>query len=396
MNIVHAATIKKEATPLENDLMAFVESHPEVFSPVASMQRNIIRAFGMMDGTRGHMMRLGVGGLFDVILTEIATKITKGINTSQDVNDALVNFELCIEFIDKFSKNLIDNEPAFEMKDIHFRMRFWSSLVKPPIPAGACTGSCSSVSLHVEHSIWGLTKYVINDYNSRVLKLWADFLIKQNKIDPTAMQERMRTVPDAPAAIVRTFGDPANMNLETLLNVLTFIHLTEYFPCSIKSNPPLTLHQESIQAMIQRKQALRDLFFTHGDGLLVNRFVKLNDNGISNRLIGTHVENDLNEMELRCNVIGTAQSLPVQAYLSSDILDQCVQSVGHFPTTDEFIKYMSTRMIKKAAAFSAPPPPPPPPASAPPLEELDGGKRTRRKMDKNKRKHSNKSRHHRR
>jgi hypothetical protein len=107
----------------------------------------------------------------------------------------------------------------------------------------------------------------------------------------------------------------------------------------------------------------------HGDGLLVNRFVELNDRGIRNGLIGTHIRNDLNEMQLKCNVIGTAQTLPVQAYLSSDVLDRCVQRVWHFPTTDQFIQYMNSRMIEKAAAFSAPPPPPP--ASAPLLEEFD-------------------------
>jgi hypothetical protein len=104
----------------------------------------------------------------------------------------------------------------------------------------------------------------------------------------------------------------------------------------------------------------------------------------------------LNIIDLTCNVVAKpyqrtpsfVQS-PVLAYLSSDVLDQCVQSVEHFPTTDEFIKYMSIRMIEKAAAFSAPPPPV---ASAPPLSELEGGKRTRRIMRK-KRKHSKKSRH---
>jgi hypothetical protein len=256
----------------------------------------------------------------------------------------LANFELCIEFVDKFLKKLMDNEPAFETKEkFDYQTRFKSSLVKPPIPARAWQDS--SLSLNTEHSIWNLAKYMINDYNSRVLKLWADLLIKQNIINPTAMQERMQTDPNAPAAILRTFSDPANMNLETLLNVLTFIHL------------------------IQRKQALTDLFLTHGDGLLVNRFVELNDRGIRNGLIGTHIRNDLNEMQLKCNVIGTAQTLPVQAYLSSDVLDRCVQRVGHFPTTDQFIQYMNSRMIEKAAAFSAPPPPPP--ASAPLLEEFD-------------------------
>ena len=97
-----------------------------------------------------------------------------------------------------------------------------------------------------------------------------------------------------------------------------------------------------------------------------------------------------------------------------------MQSVGQFPTTDQFIQYLNTRMIEKAAVFAPPSlvgsapssaphylPPilPPPPASvllgsAPPLEldplELDGGKKTRRKATNKKRKPSKKSRHNRR
>jgi cell division septation protein DedD len=110
---------------------------------------------------------------------------------------------------------------------------------------------------------------------------------------------------------------------------------------------------------------------------------------------GKH-NSELNVLRLTCDVVakpiqrtpGIAPDVqsPVLAYLSSDMLDKCVQSVGQFPTTDQFIQYMNERMIEKAAAFSAPaPPPPPPPASAPPLSEIDGGrKNTRRKAKKNK------------
>jgi len=109
---------------------------------------------------------------------------------------------------------------------------------------------------------------------------------------------------------------------------------------------------------------------------------------------GNHAS-ELNVVNLSCVVVAKPYTReayiphPVMAYLSSDVLDQCVRSVGHFPTMEQ---YMNTRMIEKAAAFLAPPPPPPP-ASAPPLDVLDGGKKTRRKANK-KRKHSKKNRHH--
>ena len=116
-------------------------------------------------------------------------------------------------------------------------------------------------------------------------------------------------------------------------------------------------------------------------------------------------ESVLNMMHLTCNVVqknppgsgpNTVQ-LPVMAYLSSDVLDQCVQSVGRFPTTDQFIQCMNARIIEKAAAFAAPPPQPPPPvASAPLLNELDGGRKKTRRIMRKKRKHSKKSRQHRR
>ena len=100
-------------------------------------------------------------------------------------------------------------------------------------------------------------------------------------------------------------------------------------------------------------------------------------------------ESELNMLHLTCVVVAKphpSTQLPVMAYLSSDVLDQCVQSVGHFPTADQFL-FLSKRMIEKAAV--------PPSPSAPPLNELDGGKKTKRIMSK-KRNHSKKSRHHRR
>jgi hypothetical protein len=128
---------------------------------------------------------------------------------------------------------------------------------------------------------------------------------------------------------VSTFGNPANMTLKTLLNVLTFIHLTSY-------------HDQM------------DLFSKNGDGLLVNRFVELNNtHSIGNSFIGPPISSKLNvELQLKCNVIGNADSsLPVQAYLSSDLLDRCVKSIGGFPTTRQFVEFLNMVRQSKAEQF---------------------------------------------
>ena len=96
----------------------------------------------------------------------------------------------------------------------------------------------------------------------------------------------------------------------------------------------------------------QELFLINGDGLLVNRFVELkNVRGIGNSFIGSHVPNELNdELQLKCNVVGNAD--PVQAYLSSDILDRCVESIGGFPTTRQFVEFLNMVRQRKAEQFS--------------------------------------------
>jgi hypothetical protein len=149
------------------------------------------------------------------------------------------------------------------------------------------------------------------------------------KIDAFGELVTMSAEEAAKAAIVSTFGNPANMNLKTLLNVLTFIHLTSY-------------HDQM------------DLFSKNGDGLLVNRFVELNNtHSIGNSFIGPPISSKLNdEVQLKCNVVGnTDSSLPVQAYLSSDVLDRCAASIGSFPTTRQFVEFLNMVREKKAEQF---------------------------------------------
>ena len=351
-------------TPLENGLVKFVEEHSETFTDVSSIRRSIIRAFATFQfhqqyGNRIYTgpgsVRPGLKPLALVILNTIVDKMERNSKTSQDIRDILDNFRLCVEFIQTFvivkdglcAYEMTHNGLGGEVNAVQPCIDFMNSLVIPPRPLRVFASD-----LNINHAIWTNAKMRINYYHSRVLKLWADILIgrkiiKEDRIKQ--MSQRMAPLPPPPAknrvnafgnyvpmsaaeaaqsAIVATFGNPSTMNLETLLNVLTFIHLTDY-------------------------QMQIDLFLTHGDGLLVNRFVELNDRGIGNSFIGSHITNELNdEVQLKCNVVGNADSsLPVQAYLSSDVLDRCAASIGSFPTTRQFIEFLNMVREKKAEQF---------------------------------------------
>jgi hypothetical protein len=352
-------------SPLENGLVKFVEDHSETFTDVASIRRSIIRAFATFQfhqqygGTlrvQQHYTRPGLKPLAIAILQIIVDKMERYSKTSQDVRNILDNFRLCVEFIQTFvivkdglcAHEMTHNGLGGEVSAVQPCIDFMNSLVTPPRPLRVFLSD-----LNINHAIWTNSKMRINFYLSRVLKLWADILIGRNIITTAAVQQmsqRMAPLPQRPtknrvdafgrsvpmsaaeaakAEIVATFGNPATMSLETLLNVLTFIHLTDY----------------------SSDQMQQDLFLTQGDGLLVNRFVELkNVRGIGNSFIGSHVSNELNdELQLKCNVVGNAD--PVQAYLSSDVLDRCVESIGGFPSTKQFIEFLNTVRQRKAEQF---------------------------------------------
>jgi hypothetical protein len=392
-------------SPLENGLVKFVEDHSETFTDVASIRRSIIRAFatfqfhqqysGILRAGQQHYSPPGLKHLAIIILKAITGRIMSGNNfTSENIQDILNNFDLCVEFIQTFVKKepglctyeMRHNGLGGEVSDVQPCIDFMNSLVIPPRPLRVFV----NMELNMNHAIWTNSKMRINLYHSRVLKLWAEILIGINKIKNDVieqMKQRMsattgstqpmridafgRSVPmtsaeAAQAAIVSTFGNPANMSLETLLNVLTFIHLTSY------------------------EQQL-DLFLTNGDGMLVNRFVELKDvRGIGNSFIGLHVPNKLNdELQLKCNVIGNADSsLPVQAYLSSDLLDRCVKSIGGFPTTSQFVEFLNMVRQRKAEKFFKKESD----LSTVTTSSFGGGKKTIRKTNK-KRKRSKNRRH---
>jgi hypothetical protein len=352
-------------TPLENGLVKFVEEHSETFTDVSSIRRSIIRAFatfqfhqqfGGILRVQQHYTRPGLKPLAIAILNIIVDKMERYSKTSQDIRNILDNFRLCVEFIQTFvivkdglcAHEMRHNGLGGEVSSAQLCIDFMNSLVIPPRPLRVF-----SSDLNMIHAIWRKANLCINFYNSRVLKLWADILINEEIIKKdriNRMSQRMAPLPPPPAknrvdafgnyvpmsaaeaakaAIVATFGNPATMSLETLLNVLTFIHLTDYYS----------------------DQMQQDLFLTHGDGLLVNRFVELkNVRGIGNSFIGSHVPNELDdELQLKCNVVGNAD--PAQAYLSSDVLDRCVESIGGFPTTRQFVEFLNMARQRKAEQF---------------------------------------------
>jgi hypothetical protein len=354
-------------SPLENGLVKFVEDHSETFTDVASIRRSIIRAFatfefhrqysGILRAGQQHYVPPGLKHLAIIILKAITGRIMSGNNfTSESIQNVLNNFDLCVEFIQTFVKKepglctyeMRHNGLGGEVSAVQPCIEFMNSLVIPPRPLRVFV----NMELNMNHAIWTNTKVEINLYHSRVLKLWAEILIGMNEIKNDVieqMKQRMSVTTGsskpmkidafgelvtmsaeeaAKAAIVSTFGNPANMNLKTLLNVLTFIHLTSY-------------HDQM------------DLFSKNGDGLLVNRFVELNNtHSIGNSFIGPPISSKLNELQLKCNVIGNADSsLPVQAYLSSDLLDRCVKSIGGFPTTTQFVEFLNMVRQRKAEQF---------------------------------------------
>lgn len=394
--------ITKKPEKLEEDLIKFVNEHPETFNPeeMERMRRGITRAFAMFSipfrSTEYAKYKPGLSCIAQLILQTISDKVTKGreINTTHEVKDAIDKFDVCVEFIDKFLSGLCATEEAYTQSgnggfigSNKWKCELIADAVKP--------------NIHFYPNIFRRFQEQINRYQSRVLKLWADVLIREGKITPTSIAEMQAAV---------TGADGYERKMRELLA-----------ECDGRGNFKPNLDESMLlkwitlfYVAIEKDVYLRELTKTYSNVGSLDRIIF----GIISQFIPIHNvynysyipqsnkhNSELNILHLICNVIEKNPQTPqpprppIIAYLSSDMLDQCVQNVGHFPTTDEFIQYLNTRMIEKAAAFAPPPPPPSaPPPSAPPLSELadfGGGKKTRRKTNKQYKK-CKKSRRHRR
>ena len=374
--------INRKPEKLETDLVQFINEHPETFSPEEEMkniQRAIIRAFAMYDCpfVRSDHIKYkpGLSCIAQLILGTISDKITKGgeINTTRGITKTLTNSEVCVEFIDKFLPDLCKTEDAYTQSGNGGFLG--SNKWKCDQIAGAVQSQWS----HFYPNIFKNFQTAINRYQARVLQLWADVLIREGKIMPTAIAQ-MKTEVNAKDGYEQKmsgllaecgggFSFKPNLDESMLLKWLTLFHV------AITKDHYMTSLTKT---------------YTNGgkastlDGIIfgiISQFVPLHIvHGYSHIIQSSNHESELNVLHLMCNVVqkNTGQQPPVMAYLSSDILDQLVESIGRFPSTDEFL---TTRMIEKAtaaAAFSSRSPPP----SAPQLHELDGGKKTRRKTNK--------------
>lgn len=363
-----------EASPLENELVAFVEGHPETFNSqdVVNLRRKIIAVFAIWEFTR----QQGVGHLVSIILDKISEKIRdKSINTSHDVTFTLSQFDLCVDFLKRFLTPLCNTQ------------------VEPPHDGRNAVPTsrrqiCLDNGKRVQHSgdIWTLVNRKINEYQVIVLKLWADVLIHNEIIKPEAIAETRTAGYDVKYEQLHKKwsspdGQKSNLDESILLEYLTLVYVAT--PAQMLAHPQVSY-----------------LVFA-----VISQFVPfnmVNGNGVSppDAILPTGKHNsELNMMRLICNVVykpyprtpgkpseiepGFVQS-PIFAYLSSDMLDKCVQTLKHFPTTEEFLQ---ARVVEKMAALASTP------SAAPLLSELGGGggdKKTRRKENK-KRKYSKKS-----
>lgn len=369
-----------EATPLENDLVAFVEGHPETFSKqdVVNLRRKIIASFALMEGIHNES-KPGVGDLARIILEKMSEKIRdKPINTSQDVTFTLTQFDLCSDFLKRFLTPLCNTVP---------RLRTPSGFSSGyPEPSQVCMEMRKYLDGGSGH-IWLLVNKSIDEYQVRVLKLWADILVHDEIIKPEVITDARTAGYDVKynqfwEKAYSPEGIKPNLDDSVLLEYLTLVHVAT----------PAQMLAERVNYLV--------FFF-------ISQFVPFNMvNGTGVRppdaILPTGKHNsELNMMRLICNVVekpyprdaerpgqiepGFVPS-PIKAYLSCDTLDKCVQTLKHFPNTAEFLQ---ARIIEKMGAAALAPPLAPPP-SAPLLSDLDGGKKIRRKETK-KRKYFKKS-----
>jgi hypothetical protein len=388
--------INTKPEKLEIDLIEFVKSHPETFSreEMKNIKRGIIRAFAMRAcpfQSRGDSpsYKPGFSVIAQLILTTISDKIThRQINISQEVKDALAYFQVCVEFIDTFLPSLCSTESN------HTHMGNGGFV-------GSNRWKCELIAESVKFSsefypnIFRRVNSTINKYQAHVLTLWAGVLIRENKITSPeiAQMEAVVHTKDGYERKMRElltecgggYAFTSNLNESILLKWLTLFHVAA-----------------------AKNISLTELYSNGGkastlDGIvygIISQFVTIN-NVYGYPIIPESKQHasELNMLHLTCNIIAKMpnidpqQRTPVYAYLSSDILDQCVKNVGRFPTTDQFILFLNTRMVEKAAAFNPPHHPAVPrqldavegrpPASAPPLEfDSGGGNKTKRKVNK--------------
>ena len=376
---------------LELDLIQFVNDHSDVFSreEIDVIERGINRGFAMRGcpfQSRGDAptYQPGFSVIAQFILQTISDKTTKReINASQEVTAALANFEACVEFIEKFLPSLCANESAYTHSGNggFVGSNKWK-----------CDQIADAVKQHWPHAypnIFRNFQSVINRYQALILNLWADVLIRERKIKPETIA-KMQTEVGATDGYERKMhellaecgGGPAsfkpNLDASALLKWLTLFHVNSAKDHSM-SNMTKTYAKGG------KASTLDGIVFG-----IISQFVPIrNAHGYSHIPQSNKHESELNILRLTCNFIekNAGQAPPVYAYLSSDALDQCVQKVKRFPSTDEFMQFLQSTKAEPTPTFEPLSP------SFWVTTSYEGGNRTRRRMRKkrtrvNNRRHS--------
>ena len=320
------------ASSLENELVAFIEGHPETFNTqdIVNLRRTIIASFALMEGIH-NQDKPGVGGLARMIIIKISEKVqTRELNTSQDVQWALMQFELCVEIIHKFLTKLCATERSHNI----------GGYTGNPTPQGMCgtiSGSISPPSPpNYIDNIYSIVKRKINEYHSRVLKLWADTLVHERRVTP-------KKLADVQAIASAKDGTYEQKMRELYGNCYDRGHIKSNLDDSVLLEFLMMCRIATVEQM--RKQvdtsasaSLSEMIFT-----IVSQFVRLvNDNKFQTIPQSNKHESVLNVLHLTCIVVAKptpSVPLPIMAYLSSDALDQCVQTLKQFPTMDQFKQY---------------------------------------------------------
>ena len=340
----HSNIIQK-ADKLENGVLEFVNAHSETFSDEErkSIERGIIRAFAMFGCPfvgRGDYptYKPGLSIIAQLILNTISDKTTKGrdFNTSHEVKDALVNFDVCVEFIDKFLKDLCLTESAYTHSGNggFLGSNQWK-----------CEKIREAVTPNTHHypNIFARVQQKINRYQAHILKLWADILVKETKILTTDI-DKMKAVVSAKDGYEQklrdllekcmTRGNWKTLDESMILEWLTLFHVTDINEL-VKIYPNIGSLDRIVLGIISQ--------FTLENNVYKYSYIPQS----------TSHNSALNFLELTCNVIQKnpqnpqPPQPPVHAYLSSVLLDEYVKSKGHFPkTATEFLKFKSEKMAE--------------------------------------------------
>jgi hypothetical protein len=339
--------INRKPEKLEIDLVQFINENPETFSPEEEMkniQRAIIRAFAMYDCpfVRSDHIKYkpGLSCIAQLVLGTISDKITKGgeINTTRGITKTLTNSEVCVEFIDKFLPDLCKTEDAYTQSGNGGFLG--SNKWKCDQIAGAVQSQWS----HFYPNIFKNFQTAINRYQARVLQLWADVLIHKHKISQKKRDEMNAALSEKDGyekkmrALLEECGGgfsfKPNLDESMLLKWLTLFHVA--------------ITKDHYMTSLTKKYDNGGKASTL-DGIIfgiISQFVPLHIvHGYSHIIQSKNHESKLNVLHLTCNVVekNAGQQPPVYAYLSSDILDQCVKSMGRFPSTDQFMQFLQSK-----------------------------------------------------